>query len=261
MANSISVVVPSFNDDRILRAIRSIRVFDDLGTVKIVVVDGGSREEIRAKIRSVLHDTDVFISEPDKGIFDALNKGLDICDTEYMGWLGSDDFYTGHVKASEVTNLLSSHDMVVVDVAHFRGRRVSRLTHSFPSRFRLARFGLNVPHFGSFGRRTLLASRRFDISDRSADQDYFISLLGDVSRVATVGKVGVLAEEGGFSTASRKKILFLNLELFHVYKKHVGAFLAPFCIIVKLSYKTLSALLYRVRNVKPESMCLFDVAA
>ncbi len=255
MARRISVIIPSFNDARILRAIRSVRHFDDAEAVSIIVIDGGSRLDLREAIDRALGPEDIFIQEPDQGIFDALNKGLGLCQTDFLGWLGSDDFYSGQVRASEVVSCLEDHDLLVTNLAHFRGDRVTRLTHSLPSRARLARIGLNAPHFGTFGRRSFLASRRFDINDRSADIDYFISLFETRPRISTIGKVGVLAEEGGFSTASRRKILALNVELLGVYRNHVGRMLAPLCVALKLSYKAWSAAYYRVFRRSVQSCC------
>jgi glycosyltransferase len=231
-------------------------VFDDTGTVKIVVIDGGSREDLRRDIRAALGAGDVFACEPDKGIFDALNKGLAICENGAIGWLGSDDLYTGRVKASEVTALLGSHDMVVTDAAYFQGGRVRRLTHALPCRYLLARYGFNVPHFGSFVRRTLIAERRFDIADRCADIDFFNALFSLRPQVATVGKTGLLAELGGFSTASGRKILMLNIGLVGVYQRYVGPIVAPLSVVIKMSYKIVSSMYYRVVRVEAREICV-----
>ena len=256
MADRLAIIIPSFNDDRILRAIRSVRVFDDIGTVTIVVIDGGSRGDLQRDIRAALGAGDVFVCEPDRGIFDALNKGLAHCENGSIGWLGSDDLYTGRVKASEVTALLDSHDMVVTDVAHFEGGRVRRLTHALPCRYLLARFGFNVPHFGSFVRRSLIADRRFDVADRCADIEFFNALFSLRPRIATVGRTGLLAELGGFSTASGRKIVMLNIGLLRVYQRHVGLIAAPLSVATKLSYKIVSSMYYKVVRVEAREICV-----
>src|ERR1017187_3672347 len=107
-AKRISIIVASYNDPRIVGAIRSIRHFDDMDTVKIVVIDGGSAPDVQRLIKESLTEDDIFVSERDRGIFDALNKGLDACDTEFIGWLGSDDVFTGSIKASAVVSALSN---------------------------------------------------------------------------------------------------------------------------------------------------------
>lgn len=251
----LTIIIPSFKDPRIARAIRSVRYFDDNGSVRIMVIDGGSPADLRREIAALLDADDVFVCEPDKGIFDALNKGLERSDTEFIGWLGSDDFYSGRVRASQVASLLSSHDMLVTDLAHFRGDRITRLTHSLPSKARLAKYGLNNPHFATFGRRSVLAEHRFALGARSADIEYFINVFETKPRVATIATVGVLAEEGGFSTASRRMILASNAELLDVYGRHFNAMLAPLCVGLKLGYKAWSAGYYRLVRRPVRALC------
>ena len=129
---SLSIILPSFNDFRILRAIESIRRFDDINAVKILIIDGGSAPEIIKSVKLLLKEADVFISEPDEGIFDALNKGLRICDSEFIGWLGSDDMFTGLVLSSEVIGILKKYDLLVADLYFFNNGYVTRKTSAWP---------------------------------------------------------------------------------------------------------------------------------
>ena len=115
----LTIIIPSYKDIRILAAIESVRSFDDSGVVKILVVDGDSGTEFCERVRAVLAEGDVLISEADAGIFDGLNKGLDNVDTPYLGWLGSDDFFTEEVKASEVIDCLRDVDLFVGDLVIF----------------------------------------------------------------------------------------------------------------------------------------------
>jgi glycosyltransferase involved in cell wall biosynthesis len=255
----ISIIIPSFNDARIARAIRSVRSFDDIATVRIIVVDGGSNPELQRMISSLLTAEDTFICEPDNGIFDALNKGLGCSATEFIGWLGSDDFYSGRVRASFVIASLQTHDLLVANNAIFRGNRITRLTHSLPSRARLAKFGLHNPHFATFGRRSLLGNQKFALRMRSADIEYFLRVFETAPRVATVPEVAVISEEGGFSTASRRMILASNAELIDVYARYSGRVLAPLCVGVKLAYKLWSIGYYRIFRRYVSTMCVEGV--
>ncbi len=90
----LSIIIPSFQDARILNTIRSVQRFDDLGCVEIIVVDGGSDGALLARCKALLTDKDTLISEPDKGIFDAFNKGLRVVAGDCIGWLGSDDIFS-----------------------------------------------------------------------------------------------------------------------------------------------------------------------
>jgi glycosyltransferase involved in cell wall biosynthesis len=242
----LCIILPSYNDARIERAIKSIRCFDDYGIVKLVVVDGGSSSTILELLQRQLLPGDVMVSEPDRGIFDALNKGLDLCDTEYIGWLGSDDVFTGKLLASDVIYGLEGNDILVANVAHFRGAYITRITHSWPSRLGLVRYGLNNPHFATFGRAALLQSERFRLGLRGADIEYFIRIFARKPRVAAVNVVAALAEQGGYSTGSYRLMLGSHLALLRVYAAATNWPVALAALLLKFCYRICSVAYYRV---------------
>jgi glycosyltransferase involved in cell wall biosynthesis len=246
----LCIILPSYNDVRIERAIRSVRLFDDTGVAKLVVVDGGSREEILRLITPQLSPDDVLVSGPDRGIFDALNKGLDLCDTEFIGWLGSDDVFTGNLPASAVISGLQGNDLLIANAGHFRGQRITRMTHAWPSRAGLVKYGLNNPHFGTFGAATLLKSERFRLGLRGADIEYFIKIFDRKPRVASVNVVATLQEHGGYSTGSYRLMLGSHMALLRVYASATNWVMAVAAQVLKFSYRLSSVgyyLLFRAR--------------
>ena len=246
----LSIILPSYNDSLIERAIRSIRGFDDIRAVRIVVIDGGSSEETKRLIRACLSSEDIFISERDKGIFDALNKGLDACDTEFIGYLGSDDMFTGDVPASRVLRALAECDLMVANAAFFRNGYVTRKTYSLPARLGLVKLGLHNPHFATFGRASVLKSERFNVGLRGSDIEYFLKIFSKRPRVTTLNEVATLQEEGGFSNRSVVAILRTNFELASVHARYTNWLLGPMAVIVKLAYKLLSKAYFRLFRVR-----------
>lgn len=242
----ITIILPSFRDPRLLEAIASIRAFDDIGAVKLAVIDGGSKPELVAAIREALTANDILISEPDRGIFDALNKGLDLSDTPFIGWLGADDLFTGEIKASDVVRELADADLFVASAYVVRGDWIRRKTHARPSALGLARLGLHNPHYSTFGRSTLLKSERFDIGLLSADIEYFLKLFAKRPRVKATDKVLLIAAEGGFSTGSWTKAFRINRSVYDVYARRSNPAVAFVGIGVKTGYKMLSVLRYRL---------------
>ena len=246
---ALSIILLSFNDLRVLRAIQSIRGFDDLDTVKIIVIDGGSKPDVVSAIRQQLTGDDILVSERDNGIFDALNKGLSLCKTEYLGWLGSDDVFSGEVLSSQVVSALESADLFVANLHYFHEGYVTRVTHSLPARKGLVRFGLNNPHFSTFGRSQLLTSEQFDLSLRGADIEYFLKIFDQHPRVTTTSNVATLQEEGGFSNKSGTGILRTNLELLPLYARYTNWVLAPILVMAKLIFKLSSKVYYRLNRI------------
>jgi glycosyltransferase involved in cell wall biosynthesis len=250
----LSIILLSYNDPRIADAINSVRRFDDVATVRLVLVDGGSKQEIRDLIQPLLSSDDVFVCERDKGIFDALNKGLERCTTEFIGWLGSDDAFTCQVRASDVVRSLQSYDLLVAGTALVRGNEVRRVSHALPSRLGLVKYGLNNPHFSTFGRARLLKSERFEVGMLGADIAYFLRIFDQKPTVETRSAIATLMNEGGFSTKSYVSALRVNLGLMSVYRKSTNFAVAPIAIIIKLTYKACSTLYYKIFRLDRSSL-------
>lgn len=242
----LAIILPSFNDARIAEAIDSVRRFDDLNTVRLIVIDGGSSRDVVKIIKRYLRPGDYFVSEHDHGIFDALNKGLEACDSEFIGWLGADDVFTGQLMASDVVHILERNDLFVAATAIVRGGRITRLTHSLPSKYRLARFGLHNPHYSTFGRAQLLKSESFRVGNIAADIEYFLRIFDHGPRVSVTPIVCTLQASGGFSNASHIKTLKVNEAVFMSYASHTNVVLASLAVILKLCYKVCSTVYFKV---------------
>ena len=244
---SLSIIIPSYNDRRIFSAIDSVRAFDDVGQVSIMLVDGGSDPDLVEGIRQRLTESDVLISERDKGIFDALNKGLKAVGTPYIGWIGSDDTFSGNVKASEVLQNLKYCDLFVADTAHVRDGRVTRITHSWPARRRVARLIFNNPHFSTFGRSDLLKQEQFPLHLRGADIEYFLRIFSRKPGVRTSAKIATFMEVGGFSNSDYKTSLRMHAQLYRTHAMHMPGVLVWAALLIKFSYKAASTLYFKLR--------------
>lgn len=87
----VSVIVPSFNQGVFLeRTIRSL-LHQDWSRIEIIVVDGGSTDDTVSIINRYERHIAWWVSEPDRGQADAINKGLSRATGAYVTWLASDD--------------------------------------------------------------------------------------------------------------------------------------------------------------------------
>jgi hypothetical protein len=89
----ISVVTPTFNaGDYLEQTIRSV-LFQGYPNLEYIVIDGGSTDQTQAILQRYDKELTKWVSEPDKGQSNAINKGFQLATGEILAWLNGDDFY------------------------------------------------------------------------------------------------------------------------------------------------------------------------
>lgn len=89
----ISIVTPSLNQGRFLKqCLDSVRA-QCWPNIEHFVIDGGSTDETLAILEDSRGQLTGYISEPDKGAADAINKGFAMCTGDIIAWLNADDYY------------------------------------------------------------------------------------------------------------------------------------------------------------------------
>ena len=99
MIKKVSIVTATYNSAKTIeRSIRSI-IQQNIHSLEHVIIDGDSVDDtldIIEGYRHIYHSKDwqlIIVSERDSGIYDAFNKGIDLCTGELIGILNSDDAY------------------------------------------------------------------------------------------------------------------------------------------------------------------------
>jgi glycosyltransferase involved in cell wall biosynthesis len=111
----VSIVIPSYNQGRFLRATIESCLQQDYRPLEIVVVDGASKDDSVEVLRQFSAHPEVrWISEPDAGVADAINKGFRMARGEICGIQSSDDFYLPGAVAEAVATLQEHPDAGLV---------------------------------------------------------------------------------------------------------------------------------------------------
>ena len=93
MRPKISVITVCLNSENSIgRTIQSLlsQTYTD---IEYIVIDGDSKDKTKDIVESYKQDIDVFISEKDNGLYDALNKGIELSNGDIIGILHSDDIF------------------------------------------------------------------------------------------------------------------------------------------------------------------------
>lgn len=129
----VSVVTPSLNQGRYLGETIGSVLAQDYPNLEYWVIDGGSTDETIAVLRSAADDPRLhWLSEPDRGQSDAINKGWARAHGQILAWLNADDTYLPGAIAAQVTALLADPQAgAVYGDAYYTdavGRRLIRLS-------------------------------------------------------------------------------------------------------------------------------------
>lgn len=96
----ISVVTPVFNGEKFIEKTITSILNQNYPNLEYIVIDGGSTDNTLNIINKYKDKLSYFISEPDKGMYDALNKGFSMATGDILCWLNSDDEYYPHTLAT-----------------------------------------------------------------------------------------------------------------------------------------------------------------
>ena len=184
--------------------------------IEHIVIDGASTDDTVAIVRDRGKHVARVISEPDRGIYNAMNKGLGLATGDLVGFLNADDMFAHRDVVASIAAAAEhdpTADAVYGDIVYVRADHPDQVLRYWRSgeftRSKL-RFGWMPPHPTFYVRATKLAEiGQFNDQLRiAADYDFVLrSLAGANARAAYVRDVLVRMRAGGASNRSVKAML------------------------------------------------------
>ena len=196
--------------------------------VEHVVVDGGSSDATPKIIACHRDKLARFISEPDHGVYDAMNKGLALASGEVVGFLNADDVYADKDVLSRVVDIMEreSLDALFGDVEFFRPEDPTRTVR----RYRSARFspdqialGWMPAHPALFLRRRVYENYGLFRTDYriAGDFEYCARIFhGNTLAYRNLPETLVRMRTGGISTSGWRNTLLLNREVLRACREN-----------------------------------------
>lgn len=242
----ISVITVCFNSQATIeRSIQSV-VAQQWPAVEHIVIDGGSTDGTLAILERFRPHLAALVSEPDKGIYDAMNKGLARATGEVICFLNADDQYADANVLAGVAQQMRTHqlDALVADVGFFKAGDPTRMTRRYRSdRFspqKLA-WGWMPAHPGLFlTRKVVQRVGKFKTDYRIAgDYEYVVRTFhGHDLHYKHLPSVVANMQAGGISNSSWRNRLLLNREVVRACKEN-GIHTNLLKILVKYPFKLL----------------------
>lgn len=232
----ISIITVCFNSaETIGDTIKSV-LSQDYKTIEYIIVDGGSTDGTRDILKNYRDQIHKYISEPDDGIYDAMNKGIKLATGDIVGFLNAGDFYANETAILQIATSFQKNDCEVIYadleyVAKNNPGKTIRRWKSQPYRNGLFKKGWYPPHPTFFAKKSAfdkcgLLDLSFNIG---ADYELMLRFLKKHgSKSCYIPNVLVKMRTGGKSGKNLWQIIKANIECFHAWKKNdlkVGPFI------------------------------------
>ena len=225
----ISIITVTLNNASVIKKCLDSLKSQKYNNVEHIIVDGGSTDKTLSILKSRNKQLSVVLSEPDKGIYDAMNKGIKLATGEIIGFLNSDDFYLNNkviskvVKEFEKDSFLEAcySDLIYVD--QFNISKSIRYVKSSKFQEGLFSKGWCPPHPTFFVRRSVYKKfGNFDLSYRFAsDVDLMMRFLEKYKiKSKYIPEVWVKMRMGGITNKNFKNIWLQNKEIIHSFNKN-----------------------------------------
>jgi len=220
----ISVITACRNSEQCIRFAMESVLRQTYPNVEYLVVDGGSTDDTVRIVKSfdpIFNGRLRWISEPDKGLYDALNKGLRMSTGDIVGLLHADDFFAASDILTRVAGAFmdGSVDAVYGDVRFVRNKDLFRTVRHYSSkRFApwMLRFGFMPAHPSFYARRGVFEKIGYYRTDYRISADYELLIrffLVHRLRYRYLNVVTTMMRMGGLSTRSPRSTYILNKEI------------------------------------------------
>lgn len=254
----ISVITVSYNSAKTISETLHSVASQIYQNVEHLIIDGQSEDETMMIVHANRHDRLIVHSEPDSGIYDAMNKGIARASGDIVGFLNSDDQFADLSVLTRVAAVFQSEnvDACYGDLVYVTqdNRRVLRYWKSNPYIKEAFGKGWCPAHPTFYVRKdSLNRSGCFDLSFKlAADAEFMMRYLGYPGMQSVyIPHVFVRMRVGGQTNKSWSNIFLQNREIFRALRKNNINYNAIDFILRKIVSRLLQYLKARLPIVGP----------
>ncbi len=222
----ISVVTICYNSAATITDTLASVAAQSFADVEHIIIDGASKDGTQDIVKHYIENNTgphqiIFISEHDKGIYDAMNKGVARVSGDIIAILNADDVYAHENVLAQIAEKMAGGniDALLGDVVFFRPEAPQKFVRRYDSSFfspqKLA-YGWMPAHPAMFMKKSVYDRvGPFNISYRIAGDFDFVAraFAGGALRYLHVPEIMVRMRAGGISTAGWRSKLLLNKEV------------------------------------------------
>lgn len=216
----ISIITVCYNSEKTIKDTIESVINQSYPNIEYIIIDGVSKDNTLGVIEPYKEKIARVVSEPDKGMYDAINKGIVLANGNYIGILNADDFYIDNHVIEKVVELLKTTgaQSLYADLYYVEYEKTDKVVRYWKSgNYKRKKFltGWMPPHPTFFIEKSAYEKYgAFNLKLKSAaDYELMLRMLYkyDIS-IAYLKEVAVKMRVGGMSNASLKNRIKANRE-------------------------------------------------
>lgn len=174
----LTIVTINYNDYKGLsETIRSVEnILLNSNDIEYIIVDGGSDDSSKDLILLKEKIITNWVSEKDKGIYDAMNKGVRMSSGDYILFLNSGDILCHDLSIKKIIENLKDNSIDVLYGKHITKDKNKENKQVKLKKLNNIEYGMIFNHQASIVKRSVLLNNPFDLNLLSADYDLFMKL-------------------------------------------------------------------------------------
>ena len=146
----ISIITVSYNSDETIETTFQSVANQSYDNIEYIVVDGGSKDGTLDLIEKYAFTISKWVSEPDKGLYDAMNKGIEMATGDVIGLINSDDLFCDNEAIKKVVEVFNSDvnlDSVYADLYYVSQFNTNNIVRKWvTSKQRKFKYGWHPAH-------------------------------------------------------------------------------------------------------------------
>lgn len=222
----VSIITVCYNSEKTLQDTIDSVTEQAYENIEYIIIDGNSTDNTKQILEKNKNKIDVIVSEPDKGIYDAMNKGIKNASGNIIGILNSDDIFYDNQVIKNVINCFSndSIDAVYGNIIYFKTNNYNKIVRRWKSKKYFPRFFENgnvPPHPSLFVKKKVYDEIGMYYPNFKISSDYeFMLRAFKIHKYNPyfLNQILVKMRIGGASTKNIKNILIGNKEIYQAWK-------------------------------------------
>jgi glycosyltransferase involved in cell wall biosynthesis len=225
----ISIITVVWNNVKTIKDTIDSVLSQTYKNIEYIVIDGGSTDGTLSLLESRRDQLSALVSEPDEGIYDAMNKGIKLAKGDVIGFLNSDDFYLNDKVISKVASEFERDiflDASYANLIYVDQTNTSKIIRYFKTgEFKQGLFlkGWCPAHPTFFVRRSVYERNgNFDLNYHFASDVELMMRFLEIHKIKSlyIPEVMVKMRMGGVSNRNLKNIWLANKEIINSFHKN-----------------------------------------